>query len=76
MYRPSASIVSEHAPWCSMAPTSSSKSPSQAHQEFLLVEVVVDLAVDEIGHLSAGHVVDATGRLAASVQALDEVAAE
>ena len=60
MYRPSVSIVSEHAPWCRTAATSSSKSPvGEPDQELVLVDEVGDLAVDEVAELvGAREVVD------------------
>jgi hypothetical protein len=50
----------------------------EAYQEFLLVEVVVDLAGDEIdAFVRAGQVVDRDdARLAAAIERLDEVGAD
>ena len=49
MYRPSVSIVSEHAPWCSTArDVVVEVAVGEAREELVLVEVVGDLAVDEI----------------------------
>ena len=60
MYRPSVSIVSEHAPWCRIGgDVVVEVAVGEPREELVLVDVVGDLAVDEIRELvGAREVVD------------------
>ncbi len=64
MYRPSVSIVSEQAPWCRIGGDVVVEiAIREAREEFVLVEVFRDLAVDKVRELvRALEVVDGEDR--------------